>query len=151
MLFRSYKNLFLFTKMNNVAGVSQASSKRASDLQMKCEYLNELHGDDRGVVFATGTPISNSMTEMYTMQKYLQPSELQKRGINFFDRWAGDFGETTTTLEMAPSGRGYRPRTRFCKFVNLPELLTHYRSFADVQTSDMVKLDVPEVKRTVVT
>lgn len=146
-----YKNLFLFTKMNNVAGISKAASKRASDLQMKCEYINELHGGDKGVVFATGTPISNSMTEMYTMQKYLQPSKLKDMGIEFFDGWAADFGETVTALEMAPSGKGYRPRTRFCKFTNLPELMTHYRSFADVQTADMVKLDVPDAEHITVT
>ncbi|MCI8412634.1 MAG: DEAD/DEAH box helicase family protein [Clostridia bacterium] len=146
-----YKNLFLFTKMNNVAGISKAASKRASDLQMKCEYINELHGGDKGVVFATGTPISNSMTEMYTMQKYLQPSELKDMGIEFFDGWAADFGETVTALEMAPSGKGYRPRTRFCKFTNLPELMKHYRRFADVQTADMVKLNVPDAEHITVT
>lgn len=142
-----YKNLFLYSKMNNVAGISSAASQRASDLKLKCEYLQELHGSDRGIVFATGTPISNSMTEMYTMQSYLQPSVLQDVGINFFDGWAADFGETVTSLELAPSGQGYKARTRFAKFTNLPELLTLYRSFADVQTADMVKLDVPEAER----
>ncbi len=145
-----YKNLFLYSKMNNVAGISAAASQRASDLKLKIEYLQEKHGSDRGVVFATGTPISNSMTEMYTMQSYLQPSVLQEAGINFFDSWAADFGETVTSLELAPSGQGYKARTRFSKFTNLPELLTMYRSFADVQTADMVKLDVPEAERIVV-
>ena len=146
----SYKNLFLFTKMNNVAGISTAASQRASDLKLKCEYLQELHGSDRGVVFATGTPISNSMTEMYTMQTYLQPSVLKELGMTFFDGWAADFGETITSMELSPSGQGYRARTRFAKFTNLPELLKLYRSFADVQTSDMVKLDVPEAERQVI-
>ena len=146
-----YKNKFLFTKMNNVAGISTAASQRASDLEMKCEYINELHGGDIGVVFATGTPISNSMTEMYTMQSYLQQETLKDIGITYFDGWAADFGETVTSLEMSPSGQGYKAKTRFAKFTNLPELLTLYRSFADVQTSDMVKLDVPETDRKVIT
>ena len=146
----AYKNLFLFTKMNNVAGISNAASQRASDLKLKCEYLQELHGSDRGVVFATGTPISNSMTEMYTMQTYLQPSTLRDLGITFFDGWAADFGETVTSMELSPSGQGYRARTRFAKFTNLPELLKLYRAFADVQTADMVKLNVPEAKRQVI-
>ena len=145
----AYKNLFLFTKMNNVAGISNAASARASDLQLKIEYINELHGGDKGVVFATGTPISNSMTEMYTMQTYLQKRTLEKLGIDYFDAWAADFGETVTALELAPSGKGYRARTRFAKFTNLPELLTLYHSFADVKTD--VKLDVPEVERKVIT
>ena len=146
----SYKNLFLFTKMNNVAGISTAASQRASDLKLKCEYLQEIRGSDRGVVFATGTPISNSMTEMYTMQTYLQPSVLKELGMTFFDGWAADFGETITSMELSPSGQGYRAMTRFAKFTNLPELLKLYRSFADVQTSDMVKLDVPEAERQVI-
>ena len=147
---QNFKNLFLFTKMNNVAGISNAASQRASDLKLKCEYLQELHGSDRGVVFATGTPISNSMTEMYTMQTYLQPSVLRDLGITFFDGWAADFGETITSMELTPSGQGYRARTRFAKFTNLPELLKLYRSFADVQTADMVKLNVPEAERHVI-
>lgn len=145
-----YKNLFLFTKMNNVSGISKTASQRASDLQLKCEYINELHGKDSGVVFATGTPISNSMTEMYTMQTYLQKRTLEELGIPFFDSWAADFGETITSLELAPSGQGYKAKTRFAKFTNLPELLTLYRSFADVQTSEMVKLDVPSAIRKVI-
>ena len=145
----AYKNLFLYTKMNNVAGISNAASARASDLQLKIEYINELHGGDKGVVFATGTPISNSMTEMYTMQTYLQKQTLARLGIDYFDAWAADFGETVTALELAPSGKGYRARTRFAKFTNLPELLILYHSFADVKTD--VKLDVPEAERKVVT
>ena len=137
--------------MNNVAGISTAASQRATDLKLKCEYINELHGGDKGVVFATGTPISNSMTEMYTMQTYLGSETLKEIGINYFDAWAADFGETVTSLEMAPSGQGYKAKTRFAKFTNLPELLTLYRSFADVQTADMVKLAVPEVDRAVIT
>lgn len=146
-----YKNLFLYTKMSNVAGISTAASQRASDLKLKCEYLQEQHGNNRGVVFATGTPISNSMTEMYTMQTYLQPSVLKDLGISFFDGWAADFGETVIAMELSPSGQGYRARTRFAKFTNLPELLKMYRSFADVQTADMVKLDVPDADRKVIT
>ena len=148
---QNFKNLFLYTKMNNVSGLSTAASQRASDLKLKCEYLQELHGSDRGVVFATGTPISNSMTEMYTMQTYLQPSVLKKLGMTFFDGWAADFGETITSMELSPSGQGYRARTRFAKFTNLPELLKLYRSFADVQTADMVKLNVPDAEKQVVT
>ena len=147
----AYKNRFLYTKMNNVSGISNAASARASDMQMKIEYINELHGGDKGVVFATGTPISNSMAEMYVMQSYLQKNTLEELGIDYFDGWAADFGETVTALEMAPSGQGYRARTRFAKFTNLPELMTLYRSFADVQTADMVKLDVPEAERVTVT
>ena len=147
----AYKNLFLYTKMNNVSGISNAASARASDMQLKIEYINELHGGDKGVVFATGTPISNSMAEMYIMQSYLQKNTLEELDINFFDGWAADFGETVTALEMAPSGQGYRARTRFAKFTNLPELMTLYRSFADVQTAYMVKLDVPEAERITVT
>lgn len=145
-----FKNLFLFTKMNNVAGVSNAASQRASDIKLKCEYLQELHGSNRGIVFGTGTPISNSMSEMYTMQNYLQPRALVENGTTFFDGWAADFGETITSMELAPSGQGYRARTRFAKFTNLPELLTMYRSFADVQTADMVKLNVPEAEKHVI-
>ena len=146
----AYKNLALFTKMNNVSGISKAASARASDMQLKCEYINELHGGDKGVVFATGTPISNSMAEMYTLQTYLQNQTLQETGITFFDGWAANFGETVTALEMAPSGKGYKAKTRFAKFTNLPELLTMYHAFADVQTADMVKLDVPTVDKKVV-
>ncbi|MBR3806319.1 MAG: DEAD/DEAH box helicase family protein [Clostridia bacterium] len=145
----AYKNLFLYTKMNNVAGISNAASARASDLQLKIEYINELHDADKGVVFATGTPISNSMTEMYTMQTYLQKRTLEGLGITYFDGWAADFGEAVTALELAPSGKGYRAKTRFAKFTNLPELLTLYHSFADVKTD--IKLNTPDVERRIIT
>ena len=110
-----YKNLFLFTKMNNVSGISSAASQRATDLKLKCEYLQELHGSDRGVVFLTGTPVSNSMTEMYTMQTYLQPTTLKELGMPFFDNWAANFGETVTSMELAPSGQGYPRKDALCK------------------------------------
>ena len=142
-----YKNKFIFTKMNNVSGISRAMSQRATDLDMKCEFINELHGGPKGIVFATGTPISNSMVEMYTMQSYLQRDALLERGIHYFDSWAANFGETQTALELAPSGQGYRTRTRFSKFTNLPELLTMYRSVADVKTADMLDLPVPRANK----
>ena len=144
-----YKNKFLFTKMTNVSGISRAMSQRATDMDLKCEYINELRGGDKGVVFATGTPISNSLVEMYTMQTYLQRSELHKRGLQYFDTWAANFTETVTGLELAPSGQGYRSKTRVAKFTNLPELLKMYRSFADVKTADMLKLPVPDVEKIV--
>jgi N12 class adenine-specific DNA methylase len=142
-----YKNKFIFTKMNNVAGISKAMSQRATDLDMKCEFVNELQHGEKGIIFATGTPISNSMVEMYTMQSYLQRNALRERGIQYFDAWAANFGETQTALELAPSGQGYRTRTRFAKFTNLPELLTMYRSFADVKTADMLNLPTPKVNK----
>jgi len=146
-----YKNKFVFTKMNNVAGISTAMSKRATDLDMKIDYIQELHGGQKGVVFATGTPISNSMVEMYTMQTYLAKKDLEKAGLKYFDEWAATFGETIVSLELAPSGQGYRSRTRFAKFVNLPELLKMYRSFADVKTQDMLNLPVPKANKNVIT
>ncbi len=142
-----YKNKFIFTKMNNVAGISRAMSQRATDMDLKCEYIGELRGGDRGVTFATGTPISNSLVEMYTMQTYLQRRELKERNLHFFDAWAALFTETVTGLELAPSGQGYRTRTRVAKFINLPELLKMYRSFADVKTADMLNLPVPMTKK----
>jgi len=142
-----YKNKFIFTKMNNVAGISQANSQRAADLDMKTEFINEIQKGEKGVIFATGTPISNSMVEMFTMQSYLSRQEMRERGIQYFDSWAANFGETQTALELAPSGNGYRTRTRFAKFTNLPELLTMYRSFADVKTADMLDLPTPKAKR----
>lgn len=145
-----YKNKFIFTKMRNVAGLSQAMSQRASDLDMKCEYINELHGGNRGVIFATGTPISNSMVEMYTMQSYLQRDLLERKGLQYFDFWAANFGETQTALELAPSGQGYRIRTRFAKFTNLPELLKMYRMFADVKTADTLNLPTPKAEKIIV-
>lgn len=142
-----YKNKFIFTKMNNVAGISRAMSQRATDMDLKCEYIGELRGGDRGVTFATGTPISNSLVEMYTMQSYLQRRELKNLNLHFFDAWASMFTETVTGLELAPSGQGYRTRTRVAKFTNLPKLLKMYRSFADVKTADMLNLPVPNAKK----
>ena len=145
-----YKNKFIFTKMNNVAGISRAMSQRATDMDLKCEYIGELRGGDRGVTFATGTPISNSLVEMYTMQSYLQRRELKNLNLQFFDAWASMFTETVTGLELAPSGQGYRTRTRVAKFTNLPELLKLYRSFADVKTADMLNLPVPNAEKSLI-
>lgn len=142
-----YKNKFIFTRMNNVSGISRAMSQRATDMDMKCELINEMRGGDKGVVFATGTPISNSLVEMFTLQTYLQRRELEERGLQFFDTWAANFTETITALELAPSGQGYRSKTRVAKFKNLPELLKMYRSFADVKTADMLNLPVPDANR----
>ena len=141
----SFKNLFLYTKMRNVAGLSQTEALKSSDLFMKCRYMDELTGN-HGVVFATGTPISNSMTEMYTMQRYLQYDALCSHGLQHFDAWASTFGETITAMELAPEGTGYRAKTRFARFYNLPELITMFRQVADVQTADMLKLPVPEAE-----
>ena len=138
-----YKNLFLFTKMRNVGGISQTEAMKSSDLYMKCRYLDQLTGG-RGVVFATGTPISNSMVEMYTMQKYLQYSTLKRNDLLHFDAWASTFGETVTAIELSPEGTGYRAKTRFAKFYNLPELMSMFKETADIQTADMLKLPVPE-------
>lgn len=141
-----YKNKYFFTKMSNVAGINSASSKRASALDLKIDYINELHGGDKGVVFATGTPISNSMSEMYTMQSYLQKEQLRKLGLDTFDAWASTFGEIVKSYELKPSGNGYRTRERFASFVNVPELMTMYGMFADVKMLDELKLPVPNVK-----
>ena len=141
----SFKNLFLYTKMRNVAGLSQTEALKSSDLFMKCRYMDELTGN-RGIVFATGTPVSNSMTEMYTMQRYLQYDALCSHGLQHFDAWASTFGETITAMELAPEGTGYRAKTRFARFYNLPELITMFRQVADVQTADMLKLPVPEAE-----
>ncbi|MCL2861946.1 MAG: DEAD/DEAH box helicase family protein [Firmicutes bacterium] len=145
-----FKNKFIFTKMNNVAGISIAMSKRATDLDMKIDYITELHNGQKGIVFATGTPISNSMVEMYTMQSYLAKQDLRDAGLMFFDDWAAVFGDTVTALELSPSGQGYRTKTRFAKFVNLPEMLKMYRKFADVKTADMLNLPVPHAVRRVI-
>ena len=139
-----YKNLAAFSKMRNVGGISQTEAQKSSDLYMKCRYLDELTGG-RGVVFATGTPVSNSMVEMYTMQKYLQYGALKRNDLLHFDSWASTFGETVTAIELAPEGTGYRAKTRFAKFYNLPELVMMFREVADVQTADMLKLPVPMV------
>lgn len=138
-----YKNLAAFTKMRNVGGISQTEAMKSSDLYMKCRYLDELTGG-RGVVFATGTPISNSMVEMYTMQKYLQYSILKRNDLIHFDAWASTFGETVTAIELSPEGTGYRAKTRFAKFYNLPELMSMFKETADIQTADMLNLPVPE-------
>ena len=138
-----YKNLAAFTKMRNVGGISQTEAMKSSDLYMKCRYLDELTGG-RGVVFATGTPISNSMVEMYTMQKYLQYNTLRRNNLLHFDAWASTFGETVTAIELAPEGTGYRAKTRFAKFYNLPELIMMFREVADIQTADMLMLPVPK-------
>ena len=138
----NYKNLFLYTKMRNVAGLSQTEAQKSSDLFMKCQYLDEITGG-KGVVFATGTPISNSMTEMYTIQRYLQYNTLKEHGLEHFDSWASTFGETTTAIELAPEGTGYRMKTRFAKFYNLPELINMFKEVADIKTADMLNLPVP--------
>ena len=141
----SFKNLFLTTKMRNVAGLSTSEAQKSSDMFGKCRYLDEITGG-RGVVFATGTPISNSMTELYTVMRYLQYSTLQQKKLTHFDCWASTFGETTTAIELAPEGTGYRARTRFAKFFNLPELMSMFKEVADIKTSDQLHLPVPEAK-----
>ena len=141
----AFKNLFLYTKMRNVAGLSTSEAQKSSDMFMKCRYMDELTGG-RGVVFATGTPVSNSMTELYTVMRYLQYDTLQKKNLTHFDCWASTFGETTTAIELAPEGTGYRARTRFAKFFNLPELMNMFKEVADIKTSDQLHLPVPEAK-----
>jgi len=142
----SFKNLFLATKMRNVGGIAQTEAQKSSDLYMKCRYLDEVTGS-KGVIFATGTPVSNSMVELYTMQRYLQYESLKDRNLQHFDAWASTFGETVTAIELAPEGTGYRTKTRFAKFYNLPELMMMFKQVADIQTADMLKLPVPEVER----
>ena len=141
-----FKNLFLATKMRNVAGIGQSEAQKSSDMFAKCRYLDEITGG-RGVVFATGTPVSNSMVELYTMMRYLQYDLLQSSGLEHFDSWAANFGETTTSLELAPEGTGFRSKTRFAKFFNLPELMAMWREAADIQTADMLRLPVPEAEK----
>ena len=140
---QAYKNLFLYTKMRNVAGLSTSEAQKSSDMFMKCRYMDEITGG-KGVVFATGTPVSNSMTELYTVMRYLQYGTLQQKRLNHFDCWASTFGETTTAIELAPEGTGYRARTRFAKFFNLPELMNMFKEVADIKTSDQLELPVPE-------
>ncbi len=140
----SYKNLFLYTKMRNVAGLSTTDAQKSSDMFLKCRYMDEITGG-KGVVFATGTPVSNSMTELYTMQRYLQYGTLQQTGLLHFDSWASTFGETTTSIELAPEGTGYRARTRFAKFFNLPELMTMFKEVADIKTADQLNLPTPSI------
>ena len=142
---QNYKNLYLYTKMRNVAGLSTSEAQKSSDMFGKCRYLDEVTGG-RGMIFATGTPISNSMTEMYTLMRYLQYSTLQQKQLTHFDAWASTFGETTTAIELAPEGTGYRARTRFAKFFNLPELMNMFKEAADIKTSDQLHLPVPEAK-----
>ena len=142
---QNYKNLFLYTKMRNVAGLSTSEAQKSSDMFGKCRYLDEITGG-RGVIFATGTPISNSMTEMYTLMRYLQYNTLQQKGLTHFDAWASTFGETTTAIELAPEGTGYRARTRFAKFFNLPELMAMFKEAADIKTSDQLHLPVPDAE-----
>ena len=144
-----YKNLFSYTKMRNVAGIAQTEAQKSSDLYMKCRYLDEVTGG-KGVIFATGTPISNSMVELYTMQRYLQYDELKYRGLSAFDSWASTFGETVTAIELAPDGSGYRAKTRFAKFYNIPELMAMFKQVADVQTADMLNLPVPKANYQIV-
>ena len=139
----NYKNLFLYTKMRNVGGIAQTEAQKSSDLFMKCRYLDEITGG-KGIVFATGTPVSNSMAELYTMQRYLQYYELKKNGLEHFDNWASTFGETITAIELSPEGTGYRAKTRFAKFHNLPELMSMFKEIADVQTADTLNLPTPE-------
>ena len=139
----SFKNLFLYTKMNNVAGLSTSEAQKSQDMFLKCRYIDEVT-DGRGVVFATGTPVSNSMTELYTMQRYLQYGALREHNLTHFDAWASVFGETTTAIELAPEGTGYRARTRFAKFFNLPELMTLFKEVADIKTADQLNLPTPE-------
>ena len=141
----AFKNLFLYTKMRNVAGLSTSEAQKSSDMFMKCRYMDEITGG-RGVIFATGTPVSNSMTELYTVMRYLQYGTLQKKNLTHFDSWASTFGETTTAIELAPEGTGYRARTRFAKFFNLPELMNMFKEVADIKTSDQLHLPVPEAK-----
>ena len=141
----NYKNLFLYTKMRNVAGIAQTEAQKSSDMFAKCQYMDELTGG-KGITFATGTPISNTMTELYTNMRYLQYNTLQKLGLSNFDSWAATFGETQTAIELAPEGTGYRAKTRFAKFFNLPELISLFKESADIQTPDMLKLPVPEAE-----
>ena len=140
-----YKNLFLYTKMRNVAGISQTDAQKSSDMFMKCRYMDELTGG-RGITFATGTPVSNSMTELYTIMRYLQYDTLMRMGMGHFDSWAATFGETVTAIELSPEGTGYRAKTRFARFFNLPELISIFKEAADIQTSDMLNLPVPEAE-----
>ena len=141
----NYKNLFLYTKMRNIAGIAQTDAQKSSDMFMKCQYLDELTGG-KGVTFATGTPVSNSMVELYTIMRYLQYDTIQKMGLGHFDSWAAAFGETVTAIELSPEGTGYRAKTRFARFFNLPELISLFKESADIQTADMLNLPVPEAE-----
>ncbi len=138
-----FKNLFLYTKMRNVAGLSTTDAQKSSDMLLKCRYIDEITGG-RGIVFATGTPVSNSMTELYTMMRYLQHDMLQRKHLTHFDCWASRFGETTTAIELAPEGTGYRARTRFAKFLTCPELMNLFKEVADIKTADQLHLPTPD-------
>ena len=141
----SYKNAFLYTKMRNVAGIAQNEAQKSADMFNKCQYLDEITGG-KGITFATGTPISNSMTELYVMQRYLQNSKLQNMGLGLFDSWASTFGEVVTSIELAPEGTGYRAKSRFARFYNIPELMNMFKEIADIKTSDQLNLPVPEAE-----
>ncbi len=142
---QNYKNLYVYTKMRNVAGISQTDAQKSSDMYMKCQYLDEKTGG-RGIVFATGTPVSNSMCELYTLMRYLQGDMLRKLGLSHFDAWAANFGETVTAIELSPEGTGYRAKTRFARFFNLPELISIFKEAADIRTADMLNLPAPEAE-----
>ena len=141
-----YKNLFTYTKMQNIPGITTTDAKKTTDMYEKCQYLNEINGGRCGIVFASGTPISNSMCELYTMQRYLQPDRLRDEGLGFFDSWASNFGKTVTAVELSPEGKGFRTKTRFAKFYNLPELMSMFKEIADIKTADQLNLDVPEAE-----
>ena len=141
----AYKNMAVFSKMNNVAGISSSGSQRAMDMFLKCQYISEVNGG-RGIVFATGTPVSNTMCELYVMQCFLQKDALERMGIYHFDSWAANFGETTTALELNVEGSGFRFKERFNRFVNLPELMNLFKEVADIQTKDMLDLKVPKLR-----
>ncbi len=140
-----YKNMFLYTKMRNVAGIAQTDAQKSSDMFMKCQYMDEITGG-KGVTFATGTPVSNSMVELYTIMRYLQYDQIQQMGLGHFDAWAASFGETVTAIELSPEGTGYRAKTRFARFFNLPELISLFKESADIQTADMLNLPIPEAE-----
>ncbi|MBR3457995.1 MAG: DEAD/DEAH box helicase family protein, partial [Selenomonadaceae bacterium] len=141
-----YKNLFTYTKMSNIPGISTTDAKKTMDMYEKCRYLNEVNKGKCGIVFATGTPVSNSMTELFTMQRYLQPDRLEDEGLSFFDSWAANFGKTVTAVELSPEGKGFRTKTRFAKFHNLPELMSMFKEVADIKTADQLNLNVPEAE-----
>ena len=141
-----YKNLFTYTKMQNIPGISTTDAKKTTDMYEKCRYLNEINGGRCGIIFASGTPVSNSMCELYTMQRYLQPDRLRDEGLGFFDSWASNFGKTVTAVELSPEGKGFRTKTRFAKFHNLPELMAMFKEIADIKTADQLNLDVPEAE-----
>ena len=141
----NYNNMFLYTKMQHVAGIQQTDAQKSSDMFLKCQYMAELTRG-RGIVFATGTPISNSMVELYTIMRYLQYGTLQRLGLGHFDSWAANFGETVTAIELAPEGTGYRAKTRFARFYNLPELISLFKECADIRTADMLNLPVPKAE-----